>query len=263
MKKPSFWLVSSGVLVALLVWYWQRRQHKLPYLEPSLPATSAQRSLGTEEPASSESVERKKQAVKMPEILPSERNTPIPMPHSSQQPSAVPMPSVDPSRDGTTKLVAFGSQAEQATESLSAVAEPESDEPEIDQQQPKPESKEQESDQQQTKPESKEQEPDQLSAEQEAELLQQAEEQREAAAASAQADQSKQAKRLNPNTASLQELIDLPGIGPVLAKRIIEYRDAHGLFKTIDDLVEIQGIGPNNIRQFDFLLAIDEDDSDQ
>lgn len=266
MKKPPLLLVSFGVLVALLVWYWQRRQHKLPYLEPSIPATSAQRTLSSEEPATSERAERQKQAVKMPEILPSERNRPVPMPQPGQQLNVVPMPSVDPSRDGSVQMVAFNSSVEQSAEPSSSAAEATSDEQTTDQQQVEQTTAEQQTeqaaaereDEQQTEPQS-----ETLTAEREAELLQQAQEQREAALASAQDDQSTPIKRLNPNTASLQELIDLPGIGPVLAKRIIEYRDTHGAFKTIDDLVAIQGIGPNNIRQFDFLLSIDEEEADQ
>ncbi|MCL6642221.1 MAG: helix-hairpin-helix domain-containing protein [Candidatus Bipolaricaulota bacterium] len=54
---------------------------------------------------------------------------------------------------------------------------------------------------------------------------------------------------LDLNSATLDELIDLPGIGPVLAQRIIEYRDKHGGFKTIEELLEIRGIGPKRFEQ--------------
>lgn len=49
------------------------------------------------------------------------------------------------------------------------------------------------------------------------------------------------------NTATLDELIDLPGIGPVLARRIIEYRQAHGGFQAVEELLKIRGIGPKRL----------------
>jgi competence ComEA-like helix-hairpin-helix protein len=49
--------------------------------------------------------------------------------------------------------------------------------------------------------------------------------------------------RLNLNTADYAELLRLPGIGPVLARRIIDYRDRHGPFAAIDSLLQVSGIG--------------------
>ncbi len=54
---------------------------------------------------------------------------------------------------------------------------------------------------------------------------------------------------LDLNSATLDELIDLPGIGPVLARRIIEYRERYGGFRTLEELLKIRGIGPKRLEQ--------------
>ena len=55
---------------------------------------------------------------------------------------------------------------------------------------------------------------------------------------------------ININTASAQELQRLKGIGPALAKRIVEYRQAHGAFSSPEDLVNVRGIGPATLSKF-------------
>jgi competence protein ComEA len=47
---------------------------------------------------------------------------------------------------------------------------------------------------------------------------------------------------VNINNASKQELETLKGIGPVIAERIIQYRERHGRFTTLDELDQVKGI---------------------
>ena len=56
------------------------------------------------------------------------------------------------------------------------------------------------------------------------------------------------------NTATEEELCSLPGVGPSLAKRIIEYRQSHGTFHTAEDLLEVSGIGKAKLNAFRSLL---------
>jgi competence protein ComEA len=60
---------------------------------------------------------------------------------------------------------------------------------------------------------------------------------------------------VNVNKATIEELDAVSGIGPVLAKRIVEYRKKNGPFKNIDDLVNVSGIGPKNLEGFKALLT--------
>ena len=52
---------------------------------------------------------------------------------------------------------------------------------------------------------------------------------------------------ININTASSQQLQTLPGIGPVLADRIVAYRDEYGLFESVGALMNVSGIGEKKL----------------
>lgn len=52
-----------------------------------------------------------------------------------------------------------------------------------------------------------------------------------------------QAEKVNINSATVDELVSLPGIGPSYAQRIVEYREKNGPFKKVEDLLNVRGIG--------------------
>jgi len=54
---------------------------------------------------------------------------------------------------------------------------------------------------------------------------------------------------VNVNMASQKELESIPGIGPVLASRIIEYRNSHGPFSSYEDLLNVSGIGKKTLEK--------------
>ena len=52
---------------------------------------------------------------------------------------------------------------------------------------------------------------------------------------------------INPSTAHAEDLELLPGIGPAMAQRIVEYRELHGDFKKPSDLLSVPGIGERTL----------------
>ncbi|HBL37239.1 MAG TPA: competence protein ComEA [Firmicutes bacterium] len=64
--------------------------------------------------------------------------------------------------------------------------------------------------------------------------------------------------RLDPNIATSEQLQTLPGIGPVLAARIIEYRETVGKFVILEDLLAVKGIGEKTLAKIRPYLYIKE-----
>lgn len=58
------------------------------------------------------------------------------------------------------------------------------------------------------------------------------------------APRSPQSGPLNINTATAAQLETLDGIGPVLAQRIVDYRETNGPFASVEGLLEVKGLGP-------------------
>ena len=57
------------------------------------------------------------------------------------------------------------------------------------------------------------------------------------------------------NTATVEQLDELPGVGPVTAQRIGDYREQHGPFGSVDELDAVSGIGPARLEQLRELVA--------
>jgi competence protein ComEA len=72
-----------------------------------------------------------------------------------------------------------------------------------------------------------------------------------AAAGSAQAP----AGPVHLNTATLEQLDELPGVGPATAQKILDFRQEHGAFTSVDELDAVPGIGPARLEQLRELTA--------
>ncbi|MGB9861979.1 MAG: helix-hairpin-helix domain-containing protein, partial [Candidatus Bipolaricaulaceae bacterium] len=66
-------------------------------------------------------------------------------------------------------------------------------------------------------------------------------------------------KLLNVNKATQEELEALPGIGPTIAKRIIEWRETKGPFQKVEDLLQVSGIGPARLAAIRDLVTVSDE----
>jgi competence protein ComEA len=68
-----------------------------------------------------------------------------------------------------------------------------------------------------------------------------------AAAAAAPGAAAPPGAKVHLSTATAEQLDEIDGLGPTLAERIVEYRDAHGGFRSIEELAEVEGIGEKRL----------------
>ncbi len=64
--------------------------------------------------------------------------------------------------------------------------------------------------------------------------------------------------KVNINTANVDELASLSGIGKVKAEAIVAYRTANGKFKTAEDLTKVKGIGDKTVEKIKGELTVDK-----
>ena len=63
--------------------------------------------------------------------------------------------------------------------------------------------------------------------------------------------------KININTATKDQLTQLKGVGPVIADRIIEYREKNGKFKTVEEITEVKGIGKGTFEVIKELITVE------
>jgi competence protein ComEA len=64
--------------------------------------------------------------------------------------------------------------------------------------------------------------------------------------------------KVNINTASIEQLTTLPGVGPKLAARIVEYRQKSGTFRSPQELMNVKGVGEKNFAKIEPWLTVAE-----
>ncbi len=63
--------------------------------------------------------------------------------------------------------------------------------------------------------------------------------------------------KININTASVEQLSDITGIGPVIAQRIVDYRENNGGFSTVEEIVNVRGIGEKTFAKIKNYITAD------
>src|SRR5262245_15077578 len=69
------------------------------------------------------------------------------------------------------------------------------------------------------------------------------------------------AYRVDLNRAERAELLQLPGVGPQLADRIVQHRQEHGPFRSVNDLQRVHGIGPATVERLSGWVCVTSDEA--
>ena len=67
----------------------------------------------------------------------------------------------------------------------------------------------------------------------------------------------KESKQVNINASNIEGFTRLPGIGPKLAREIVDYRNLNGAFAAIEDIQNVAGIGPKKFERIKELLVLE------
>ncbi|MGM0402383.1 MAG: ComEA family DNA-binding protein, partial [Thermodesulfobacteriota bacterium] len=63
--------------------------------------------------------------------------------------------------------------------------------------------------------------------------------------------------KININTASVEQLTNVAGIGPAIAQRIVDYREKNGGFGTVEEIVNVRGIGDKTFEKIKTYITVD------
>jgi len=74
----------------------------------------------------------------------------------------------------------------------------------------------------------------------------------------AAADQAAPQAKVDINTATVEQLTALPGVGPTLAARIVEHREKSGRFTRTEELLNVKGIGEKSFHKIEAWLTVGE-----
>jgi competence protein ComEA len=76
-------------------------------------------------------------------------------------------------------------------------------------------------------------------------------------------DEKKPEPKVNINTATVEELAKLPGVGKSIAQRIVNHREKSGKFRTVEELLVIRGISRRKLEQLRPLITVDAEEAEE
>jgi competence protein ComEA len=76
-------------------------------------------------------------------------------------------------------------------------------------------------------------------------------------------EEKKPEAKVNINTATVEELAKLPGVGKSIAQRIVNHREKSGKFRNVEELLVIRGISRRKLEQLLPLITVDSQEAEQ